>query len=53
MLVDKHEDVALKAFGMWPFGEMGKEKKIGSRRFARMIAEENNKVKMKTQARKG
>jgi Zn-dependent M28 family amino/carboxypeptidase len=27
MLVDKHEDVGLKAFGMWPFGEMGKDKK--------------------------
>lgn len=27
MLTEKHEDVGLKAFGMWPFGEMGKEKK--------------------------
>jgi hypothetical protein len=24
MLVDKHDDVALKAFGMWPFGDLGK-----------------------------
>ncbi len=25
MLTEKHEDVALKAFGIWPFGDLGKE----------------------------
>ncbi|HET9838299.1 MAG TPA: M20/M25/M40 family metallo-hydrolase [Candidatus Angelobacter sp.] len=25
MLVEKHDDVALKAFGIWPFGDLGKE----------------------------
>jgi hypothetical protein len=24
MLVEKHSDVFLKAFGMWPFGDLGK-----------------------------
>ena len=27
MLVDKHMDEELKAFGVWPFGDLGKEKK--------------------------
>ena len=27
MLTEKHEDVVLKAFGMWPFGDMGKDAK--------------------------
>jgi hypothetical protein len=25
MLVEKHEDVLLKAFGLWPFGNLGAE----------------------------
>lgn len=27
MLVEKHDDVMLKAFGIWPFGDLGKEEK--------------------------
>jgi len=27
MLVEKHEDTALKAFGIWPFGDLGKDEK--------------------------
>jgi hypothetical protein len=27
MLVEKHNDVMLKAFGIWPFGDMGKDEK--------------------------
>ncbi len=30
MLTEKHEDVLLKAFGMWPFGDMGKDTKDGA-----------------------
>jgi hypothetical protein len=25
MLTDKHNDVFLKALGMWPFGDLGKD----------------------------
>lgn len=27
MLVEKHQDGFLKAVGMWPFGDLGTEKK--------------------------